>query len=82
MIFYENVVYCITMKHIVVQMNKLKLSISVLVSLLCCASLSAAESDVIASVEYFYAPDGTLIGRAINGVRQNFEYDRRGSFFP
>ena len=59
-------------------MNKLKLSISVLVSLLCCASLSAAESDVIASVEYFYAQDGTLIGRAINGVRQNFEYDRRG----
>ena len=36
------------------QMTKLKLSVLCLVSLLCCASLSAAESDVIASVEYFY----------------------------
>ena len=59
-------------------MTMLKLSVLCLVSLLCCASLSAAESDVIASVEYFYAQDGTLIGRAVNGIRQNFEYDKRG----
>ncbi|MBO4290300.1 MAG: hypothetical protein J5898_00170 [Lachnospiraceae bacterium] len=59
-------------------MTKLKLPVSCLVSLLCCASLSAAESDVIASVEYFYVQDGTLIGRAVNGIRQNFEYDKRG----
>ena len=29
-------------------------------------------------LEYFYAKDGTLTGRAINGARQNYEYDRRG----
>ena len=58
--------------------NKLKLSVSCLISLLCCALFAANEPDVIASVEYFYAQDGTLIGRAINGVRQNFEYDKRG----
>ena len=60
-------------------MNKLKLlSISSLVSLLCGALFAANEPDVIASVEYFYAQDGTLIGRAVNGIRQNFEYDKRG----
>ena len=37
-----------------------------------------ATPGVVAKVEYFYAPDGTLTGRAINGVRQNFEYDLRG----
>ena len=48
-----------------------------LCALLC--SLSAwANPGVVAKVEYFYAPDGTLTGRAINGVRQNFEYDLRG----
>ena len=29
-------------------------------------------------LEYFYADDGTLTGRAVNGVRQNFVYDKRG----
>ena len=33
---------------------------------------------VLAEVEYFYADDGTLTGRAVNGKRVNFEYDRRG----
>ena len=59
-------------------MNKLKLYMSCFVLLLCGALFAANEQDVIASVEYFYAQDGTLIGRAINGVRQNFEYDKRG----
>ena len=59
-------------------MNKLKLYVSCFVLLFCGALFAANEQDVIASVEYFYAQDGTLIGRAINGVRQNFEYDKRG----
>lgn len=58
--------------------NKLKLSVSCLISLLCCALFAANEQDVIASVEYFYAPDGTLTGRAVNGIHQSFEYDKRG----
>ena len=33
---------------------------------------------VLAEVEYFYADDGTLTGRAVNGKRMNFEYDLRG----
>ena len=33
---------------------------------------------VLAEVEYFYADDGTLTGRAVNGKRVNFEYDLRG----
>jgi len=71
-------VYYLKTKIHGVQMNKLKLSVSCLISLLCCALFAANEQDVIASVEYFYAQDGTLIGRAVNGIRQNFEYDKRG----
>ena len=37
-----------------------------------------ANEDVVASVEYFYANDGTLIGKSFNGKRMNFEYDLRG----
>ena len=33
---------------------------------------------ILAEVEYFYADDGTLTGRAVNGKRVNFEYDLRG----
>ena len=29
-------------------------------------------------LEYFYSKDGMLIGRVVNGARQNYEYDRRG----
>ena len=41
------------------------------------AGASYASSPLM-KLEYFYAKDGTLIGRAINGARQNYEYDRRG----
>ena len=33
---------------------------------------------VLAEIEYFYSDDGTLIGKAFNGKRVNFEYDLRG----
>ena len=33
---------------------------------------------VLAEIEYFYADDGTLTGKAFNGNRVNFEYDLRG----
>ena len=33
---------------------------------------------ILAEMEYFYADDGTLNGRAVNGKRVNFEYDQRG----
>lgn len=42
-----------------------ELSIASLLLLLCGASFAANEPDVIASVEYFYAPDGTLTGRGV-----------------
>jgi len=32
----------------------------------------------IASVKYFYAPDGQITGRAVNGKLQNYEYDLKG----
>ena len=32
---------------------------------------------VLAEIEYFYSDDGTLIGKAFNGKRVNFEYDLR-----
>ena len=33
---------------------------------------------VLAEIEYFYADDGTLTGKAFNSKRVNFEYDLRG----
>ena len=33
---------------------------------------------ILAEIEYFYAADGTLTGKAFNGNRVNFEYDLRG----
>ena len=59
-------------------MKALKRFITITWLLFGSALLAANEQDVIASVEYFYAPDGTLTGRAVNGIRQNFEYDKRG----
>ena len=35
-------------------------------------SLSARP---LAQVDYFYADDGTLVGKALNGKRVTFEYD-------
>ena len=42
------------------------------------SSVSLYGSNVVAEIEYFYADDGTLIGKAFNGKRVNFEYDLRG----
>ena len=42
------------------------------------SSVSLYGSNVIAEIEYFYADDGTLMGKAFNGKRVNFEYDLRG----
>ena len=39
---------------------------------------SFASPNIAAEVEYFYAKDGTIIGRAINGVRSDLEYDAKG----
>ena len=41
-------------------------------------AVPAFAGRVIAELEYFYADDGTLIGKAFNGTRVNFEYDLRG----
>ncbi len=38
----------------------------------------AFAGKVLAEMEYFYADDGTLVGKAFNGKRVNFEYDLRG----
>jgi YD repeat-containing protein len=32
----------------------------------------------LARMDYFYADDGTLVGKAFNGKRVNYEYDLRG----
>ena len=42
------------------------------------SSVSLYGSNVIAEIEYFYSDDGTIIGKAFNGKRVNFEYDLRG----
>ena len=42
------------------------------------SAVPAFASKVLAEIEYFYADDGTLIGKAFNGKRVNFEYDLRG----
>ena len=41
-------------------------------------AVPAFAGRVIAELEYFYADDGTLTGKAFNGTRVNFEYDLRG----
>jgi len=41
-------------------------------------SLSAAPSTQIMSLEYFYAKDGTITGRSVNGRMQTYQYDKRG----
>ena len=42
------------------------------------SSASLYGSNVVAEIEYFYSDDGTLIGKAFNGKRVNYEYDLRG----
>ncbi len=49
------------------------IAVAILVS-----AVPAFASKVLADIEYFYADDGTLIGKAFNGKRVNFEYDLRG----
>ena len=46
--------------------------------LLIVSAVPALASKVLADIEYFYADDGTLTGKAFNGKRVNFEYDLRG----
>ena len=36
------------------------------------------KSNPVASVKYFYEPDGTLTARDVNGQHQKFEYDAKG----
>ena len=59
-------------------MRHIKWSVFLLALIFSGAVFGAAEEEVVASVDYFYAQDGTLIGRAVNGVRVNYEYDKRG----
>ena len=40
--------------------------------------LAETSAKPIASVEYFYATDGTLTGRAVNGKLQQYQYDKKG----
>ena len=40
--------------------------------------LAETSAKPIASVEYFYATDGTLTGRAVNGKLQQYRYDKKG----
>ena len=46
--------------------------------LLITLAVPAFAGKVVAEIEYFYSDDGTLVGKAFNGKRVNFEYDLRG----
>ena len=46
--------------------------------LLIVSAVPAFAGKVLAEIEYFYSDDGTLVGKAFNGKRVNFEYDLRG----
>ena len=58
----------------------MKKSFSRLCGILLLAALTTPlhAGKVLAEVEYFYAQDNTLVGKAFNGKRVNFEYDLRG----
>ena len=58
------------MKRAIIQLCTLLLLITL--------AVPAFAGRVIAELEYFYADDGTLTGKAFNGKRVNFEYDLRG----
>ena len=46
--------------------------------LLATSIIPAFAGNTVAEIEYFYSDDGTIIGKAFNGKRVNFEYDLRG----
>ncbi len=58
----------------------MKRAITQIFTLLLLITLAAPAfaGKVLAEIEYFYADDGTLTGKAFNGKRVNFEYDLRG----
>ena len=58
----------------------MKRAITQIFTLLLLLTLAAPAfaGKVLAEIEYFYADDGTLTGKAFNGNRVNFEYDLRG----
>ena len=58
------------MKHIITPIS--------IFFLLATSIIPAFAGDTVAEIEYFYSDDGTIIGKAFNGKRVNFEYDLRG----
>ena len=60
--------------------SEMKRTITQIFTLLLLVTLAAPAfaGRVLAEIEYFYSDDGTLIGKAFNGKRVNFEYDLRG----
>ncbi len=51
-----------------------------LVGILCLGAAGILEAMVpaVASLEYFYAKDGTVTGRCVNGKMQTYSYDKKG----
>ena len=60
--------------------SEMKRTITQIFTLLLLVTLAvpAFAGKVLAEKEYFYSDDGTLVGKAFNGKRVNFEYDLRG----
>ena len=58
------------MKHIITPIS--------IFFLLATSIIPAFAGNTVAEIEYFYSDDGTIIGKAFNGKRVNFEYDLRG----
>lgn len=52
--------------------------IGMILAMIFAGSLQASSTSPLMKLEYFYAKNGRLIGREVNGIRQNYEYDRRG----
>ena len=57
-------------------MNRIKQYLALL--LLGTFCILEAKPHAIATLEYFYASDGMITGRSINGNIQNYEYDKKG----
>ncbi len=51
-----------------------------IVGILClgAAGILGATVPAVASLEYFYAKDGTITGRCVNGKIQHYSYDKKG----
>ena len=58
----------------------MKLSSKLLLGILLAGAFGILEAKIpaVATLEYFYAKDGTVTGRSVNGKMQTYSYDKKG----